>query len=96
MKEDKPTRHQYLQQVYQVHDVAILSNNGKSVTASVAFSANDGPLRSSMVNYDHIDGMHCIKFAEVHLHEVEGLVDEVVSELAEAAAYQRDLNKEKN
>lgn len=83
---------------YQVHDVAILKNDGKKVEASVAYSIDDGPLLSSLVDFAYGGPrLDMIDFKETPaLAEIEGFSDEVLEDLREAAAYQRDLNRELN
>lgn len=92
------TRHEYNRHVYEVNDVSVHKNDGKTVKGWVAYSIDGGPLLSSCFEYEYVSPSLCtLNFIDnVTLAEIGSLVNEVRGEVAEAAAYQRDELKGKN
>lgn len=97
MSQEPVTRHVHRNNVYVVHDVHVHQIAGSKASGWIAFSINDGDLKSSCFTFEQLTPqIRLLDFTEKHLAEVGGLVDEVSSEVAEDVAYTRDLNREKN
>ena len=79
--------------VAEVHDVTVVSTDGKHATADVVYSQGGGDLLTVRVEFT-------IGPIFNHLETPDDfpsrLIKEVISECLEACKYQRDLNREKN
>lgn len=79
----------------EVHDITVVTTDGKRATADVIYSRNGGDLITARVEFTVAD-----KGAWHHLsvpdNFPEHLVQEVVDECREACLYQRDLNRARN
>lgn len=80
---------------YELHDITVVTTDGKHATADVVYSRNGGDLCTVRVEYTDakING----GFSTLDGLPAEGyfdLVEEVTSECAEACAYQRDILRE--
>jgi hypothetical protein len=93
-----PLYHKHNNRTYSVHDVAIASNNGREIKAALSYSVDGGELLTTCTEYSFKKigktPIHQLWFQDSHLAEIGGLVDEVMGELKEEAAVQRDLNKD--
>lgn len=80
---------------YEVHDLTVVTTDGRHATADVVYSRNGGDLCEVRVEYT--DGRGNEGYAVLRGLPAEGyfaMAQEIVRECREACAYQRDLLRE--
>lgn len=76
---------------YEVHDITVVTTDGKHATADVVYSRNGGDLVEMRVEYTRSNTGTAVIGVPV---ECWAIVHEIVAECREACLYQRDLLRE--